>query len=452
MQTIILDGVQVFFAYSLAVLIFFFSSLGAGLLVTSFAIGEKISFPRRFLMAFSIGGIPLALATYTLMLLGYFFPVFFEPSSFILLLLLFGVVLKHVSKCGGLFKSRAFYYAAISLFLLLFLRLAFLKYLLLPGYSDSPVHYQIVESFLHPENPAVSQLSFETIFQHYYHFGFHSLVAWLSLVSGISPTNAISLIGQFFLVIAPLSLFYFFITFIHNPKGAFFAALLAAIGWHMPAFAVNWGKFPALTALALFPALVAFIAQVLSKKQKTKNIFILSVLIISITLIHTRILIILALALAAHITVEKIHADTKLSPARSLIYTFLAIAILSPFLVLMQYFYAQRLILGMVAILLPFAFYEHSRISLKVIIYIAFLWLLALLPDLGIDLVLLNRQFLEMILYIPLSLLGGIGLIAFFKRLSFPDSLFLCPCHLPRNSLMDIPMSFIPDQCFLQKS
>jgi hypothetical protein len=108
-----------------------------------------------------------------------------------------------------------------------------------------------VFGFLYPDASGGSKLSLGNIFNDYYHFEFHSIATWLTSLTSFSPENVISLLGQMFLVVAPVSVILLTHVLTKNINGALFAGLLAATGWLMPAFSVNWGKFPALASLAV---------------------------------------------------------------------------------------------------------------------------------------------------------------------------------------------------------
>jgi len=182
------------------------------------------------LAGFSVGSVILCVISYVLVLLSHFWPFILRPGSFAILFFALFVLLKGfwLGEIKIAYDIRVAI-GVIVLFLLLLIRLAFLKHIILPPYSDSPIHYQIVLGLLHPEVSINSKLSLETLFSNYYHFGFHSLVTWLASITEIEPGITISLLGQLFLVILPLSILFLTYVITGNANGAVFAGLLA--GW-----------------------------------------------------------------------------------------------------------------------------------------------------------------------------------------------------------------------------
>lgn len=205
-----------------------------------------------------LGSLMLVICSYLLFVAAQFWPFILLPGSFTLVFLAIANILRHLWKHGGTFRfdPRATTFT-LAVLLLLLIRLSFLAHILMPPYSDSPIHYQVILELLGRNQGLVSKISPGYILIRYYHFGFHSLAAWLVSVSGQAPQDVMSLLGQIFLVIWPLSVFALAFTLTGNLPAALLAGALAAIGWAMPAFAVNWGKYPALLSLAVIPAVLS---------------------------------------------------------------------------------------------------------------------------------------------------------------------------------------------------
>lgn len=451
------DGLFVLSTYKAEVFAYFVVTFGLGLFVVRRVENDGQDKWMNIFFSFSVGSAVLAVAAYLLVLFAYFWPSLLRPGSvlgflFAIFLLVkevgahfiagktvpmigqspnshpagfFSFIrLKHTGKNGtaefGIFHDLRFVAAGLALLLLLVMRLAFLKQLLMPGYSDSPIHYQIVLGFLDPGS-VDSKLSLENIFSNYYHFGFHAIAAWLTALSGIAPEKAISLLGQIFLVVAPVSVMFLAHTLTRNVNGALFAGLLAATGWLMPAFAVNWGKFPALASLATLPAVLAVLwLYGHDRNRKPLNLVLVALLLLGSILLHTRIIICILIAVSSLYVSNKLHIGDRLGFFQSAKFALLYMLSLWPLSQLLGEFYRGIPVLVVFLILLPFAFQVHPKLSVGVFIYTFGLWLIVLAPALVIKKfpVLLDRQFIEIMLYIPFSLLGGAGFTGLMRILS----------------------------------
>ncbi len=419
MLTIFTDGFFILFENVYVVVLFFLAGFGAGSFITNISLEDNIDLGTRFLSSLAVGSVVLALLAYVLAFLGYFFPRALEFSSFSLLFLLVFIALKNLWHLQRLWTQRSFIFGGILFSALLLIRLAFLKYILLPSYSDSPIHYQIIESLLSPDPAPAFRYSLNNIFSNYYHFGFHSLAAWMVSASGISIADAISLLGQFFLILAPVSVSFFVYALTDHGEGAFFSGLLAALGWHMPAFAVNWGKFPALAALSTFPALLGYL-YLLKREEKLsgKQLFLSFLVLLGMAFLHTRIIIVFLLAVFSYFVSSKFDLGVEISALKSILYAVLFFIVLFPLLEPLQYFYAQLPVLIVFVILLPFAFKTYLKDTVAVFLFVVGLWVVGILPNVFKMPELLNKEFFEMALYIPLSIIAGMGFGGILKSLS----------------------------------
>jgi len=421
MLNILLDGISILNTYKVGIIVFFIAIFGFGLLAIKYIATEELDSGVVLLSSFSLGSIVLSIVSYALILLSHFWPSVLHIGSFAILI--FAIFILITKFWSGEFKAiynTQLIMAGTALLLLLVARLAFLKYIILPPYSDSPIHYQIVQGFLHPELSGDSKLSLGTIFTNYYHFGFHGLAAWLAAITNIEAANIISLLGQLFLVIAPISIL--FLTYIttKNLNGALFAGLLTATGWLMPAFAVNWGKFPALNSLAVVPSVIGYVGLYLHKdtKKPIATFFVLAFLV-GIVLIHTRIVICLFLAGIGYFLSGKLRITDEPGYSQSIRLSLFYIISLWPLSELLLNFYVKFPVLVILLILLPFAFKVYPRLSAGIFFYTFGLWLIMLGSNLlnKNSQTLLDRQFLEIMLYIPFSTLGGAGLAGLLKSI-----------------------------------
>jgi hypothetical protein len=348
-------------------------------------------------------------ASYLLAILAHFWPFVLAPGSFLFVLLAAAAIAHQILTHKISLRFNAYWFAAlIALFLLLLVRLSILEHIFVPPYSDSTIHYQAIADILGQGNGLKVKISLANIHKYYYHFGFHTLTAWLVSATGIPALDAMSLLGQVFLVIGPISVFSLALVLTGSIPGALLAGLLAAIGWSMPAFAVNWGKFPSLLSLAVAPAALA-VLPALRKPLLTWAILPVSFLGLGAVLLHTRIIFILALAIASFYLAGK--AASARRPA--LLQTSLRALALGLFLWAFLTSFGAEAYRGLplwifLLALTPFGVWASPRPLFAAFAFLAGIWLLTLLPLPGGQ-TLLDRPFLEMLLAIPLSLWGAAG-------------------------------------------
>jgi hypothetical protein len=121
--------------------------------------------------------------------------------------------------------------------------------------------------------------------------------------------ESILILGQMIVAVIPLSIFPIIKQETQSNTAGLFAVLLAAFGWYMPAYAVNWGKYPALTSLPLitFVISLAYLSllykDVLSRRKRLWLIAILLSGILITGMVHSRSLVILGITAFAWMTV-----------------------------------------------------------------------------------------------------------------------------------------------------
>lgn len=419
MMNFILDGLFIFSQYWEVLFIFAISVFGLGWFFINSCWSFEEDYGTKLVASFSIGVVVLCLTSFVLMVLSYFLPFLLRPGSYAILFFAIFVSLKGLLRGEIKFpRDSGFFLAASVLFLLLLTRLAFIKHILLPPYSDSPVHYQIVLGMLQPDTQIASQLSLETIFSNYYHFGFHSLTAWLVTLAGVEPLQVMPLVGQLFLVVVPVSIVFMVKVTTGETTGALFAGLLSTVGWYMPTFAVNWGKYPAIGALAVLPAVAATL--VLWRRQhnnsSTSVLWILA-MVTGITVLHSRAIVCLLLFALSWFVVGKMSITGEVNLFQSVRYTLLYIASLWPLRSYLADYYGNWPIAVALCALLPIAFSKFPRLSMGIFLFtvgVSLTVVIQLFIGNGFR-ELLDRQFLEMLMFMPFSIMGGAGLSGFMK-------------------------------------
>ena len=307
----------------------------------------------------------------------------------------------------------------------LLLRLAFLRDIYAPSYFDSIEHLRIIKGIVEGwENHAFLD-SLQHIVPTYYHLGFHFLASLLTFGSRADPVNVMLVFGQVTLAILPIPVAILIWHETKNKYALIFTALLAGFGWYMPGFAINWGKYPALLGILAFEITLSLAYTFSQKKHIQFAILTLGILIS--TLIHTRTLIIFLITLTSWLFAKKIknlpknyrHSILKIQLLGILIFGILIQT--EPLLKLaLEPYLENHLLITIILILSFFALAKFPRAF-----YFSLFFILFTLASLSIPVesvfpqlanqTLLDRPFVEMILYFPLSLLGGLGLAGLLK-------------------------------------
>jgi hypothetical protein len=424
-----MDGLSVFGSDWFVILIFIAGCLGSGLLALRVMPGLSGSEEWILPLSLGLGSVIMSVLGLGLFLLARVWTALFWPGLVLIwILVIAGLV-------GGALRDfwrgrqlPTVLFLAIGALLYLLLRLAYLKSLLLPPYYDSPQHYQIIQNLLAPSQVATGVFSLEGGAR-YYHFGFHGLAAFLAQSSRLDLGTIIPLTGQLLLTILPLPVFALVLILTADRRAAGLAALLAGIGWAMPAFGVNWGKYPALESLVALPAITGLL--VLSARQKPRNKVawgLAVALIVFGILVHTRLLVVLIILLPAALLAWKLPLRTPLQLWQAVLFSLL----LSSTLIMERgtifgiYCSGPCLPTWIVPCFLIFAFMAFPRFSLATCLVILEIFLVSNinLPGTlaGYSLKFLDRTYVDMLLFLPMSILGGLGLAGFLRSLPFTPS------------------------------
>jgi len=312
-------------------------------------------------------------------------------------------------------------------------RLAFVSQAIFPSYFDSAAHYGIIRNIL--ENGRA--LLFAST--NYYHWGFHMLAAFFAASSNTDIAKTMLVLGQMVLACMPVSVFFLVKYLTRSSNAGIFAVILSAFGWYMPAHAANWGKYPALMSLALIPFVVSLAYVVLQNQgavtpqNKWKQYIILVISIGVTVLFHSRSLIIFMIVALAWIIAAWLGRLSLRNRALIFITVFIGLVFeiifiqrQSIFLPLFDPYLNKGIWITVLVLLLSvFALREYSQVVfvclLSVCMFLGSLFVPIPVPGYG-ALTFLDRPLVEMILYLPLSLIGGLGLAGLEKLLPQPSS------------------------------
>jgi hypothetical protein len=399
-------------------------------------LGDRATAGEYYSLSVAGGAIPVFLAAGIWLVWGMLGPSSSITVMVVILLVFLALLffLQRQTRPLPLRTSKTTLLLLLALFgVCILLRLAFISKVLVPLYFDSAQHYLVIKNLIRDVLSGQTN-SFPLSAGGYYHMGFHILAAFLASALQAEIADVILILGQMILATIPLSVF-FLIRHATGSNGAgIFAVLLAGFGWYMPAYAVNWGKYPALASLPLITFVVSLAYLILKHGEAFSSrqwlgfagIFLGGVAIMG--LVHSRSLIVFGMAALAWIGAtgwQKLPRWSRLIVLIAVLLGILAeisfIRTKDVFNPLFDPYWNRGLFVTTVVLFLwIFAQWTYPRPAFACILVIAFLlgsiFIPVSVPGYG-NLTLLDRPFVEMILYLPLSLLGGLGLAGLEQRL-----------------------------------
>ncbi len=315
----------------------------------------------------------------------------------------------------------AFWLLCIILLLSAFLRLAFVAATPLPLYADSAQHYWIIQNFIRDFSETKGLQNFVLPVPVYYHVGFHLITAILTAVFRLEIAKTILVFGQAITALAPIPLFFLIKRETGSDAAGVLAVILGYFGWYMPVFAVNWGKYPALLSL-LTTQFSLSIAYLIAKEQKLHQSWTsIGILLLSIGMsffVHTRSIILIGFAFAVWTLAHWWEYQTR--KWRFLFLGILAGGLVTEAVLISRnpnlnplfdpYLGSAIWVTAFVALFSIFAFRKYPWMAFACLTFIFFILFGLFIPiPHPTDLTLLDRPLVEMILFTPLSLLGGLG-------------------------------------------
>ncbi len=340
-----------------------------------------------------------------------------------------------------------------SLFLFLFfllsslLRLVFVSKVTLPSYFDSASHYMLIKTILGSGTGLLTSLQTS-----YYHLGYHILAAFTVSTFQVEITKTMLILGQMVLAVIPLSVFFLIKHETKSSLAGIFVVILAAYGWYMPAHAVDWGKYPALLSMGLFPFVLS-LAYLISQNKHTDSprkrwllYLMLAAGILISGILHSRSLVVIGITCLAW-TVAAWQQKLPRLP-RTLLFAAVIIALALEIIYIQRqdvltllfdpYIQKGLLVTALVLLLSIFAQRHYPQLTLTCILAAGLFMSSLFIPVTGLvpgyaNLTLLDRPYVEMILFLPLSFLGGLGFAGVeksFQHTKFKTFAGLITCGL----------------------
>jgi hypothetical protein len=314
--------------------------------------------------------------------------------------------------------------------ILILIHLADVADLSIPLHTDSMEHFLIVGDLLSGDTPGLAFHQVGEILTRYYHYGFHIFQAWVMSLAQASGPTALLVTGQILQATAAITLYFPVYVATRDPSAAAAAVIVAGFGWTMPGYATNWGKYPAILGLAVFPFLAGttLLALVTHRARARRLLLLLAVAVPAAVIVHTRLLAVFAAFVAAlGIALASWPSMLdRIGPVRRLLPLLPTLAV--PFAVLCgrgealsalrdaiaPYCEGHGVVTSLAVIaLLPSAFRHYRTQTWAGLGLLSFLLVLRIISfDAPAPWPLLDGPMVKMTLYLPLSLLGGLGVSA----------------------------------------
>lgn len=306
----------------------------------------------------------------------------------------------------------------------LLVRLAFVSKAILPSYFDSAQHYMTIKNILSNGSLHV----FESFRMNYYHVGFHFITAFFASIFQAEITSVMLILGQVILTVLPLLLFLLIKDLTNSDQAGIFAMALSAFGWYMPAHAVDWGKYPALMSLGMILLVVRQAKDLFHGQKRMMSYGILGLSIFVATFIHSRSVVVLGVVGVAWKL--SMWWNNLAQVQKRYFFFFLLVTLMAGSVIIQQHeimtlLFDPYLVEGIwttsiVFLLSVFAYRSFPKLTFIITLAVILLLISLYIPIADMipgrtQLTLLDRPYVEMLLFLPLSLLGGLGLAGLEK-------------------------------------
>jgi len=169
-------------------------------------------------------------------------------------------------------------------------RLYMIRDLAYPAWVDSYQHTIITQIILETGRVPTSYAPFHDLPGFLYHFGFHAWSAFVVWSTDMPAHQAVLWGGQVLNALTVPSLFLLMDRLTRDRRAALVAAIVAGLVSRMPAFYVNWGRYPQLAGQVLLPAAALLTAESLSARRSAwRGLPLAAVLVAGLLFTHYRI-------------------------------------------------------------------------------------------------------------------------------------------------------------------
>ncbi|MFH1446106.1 MAG: hypothetical protein ABIG43_01675, partial [Chloroflexota bacterium] len=189
------------------------------------------------------------------------------PVLLVFLLVWLGLSLWGIFKRDDIKASWAWLGVALVFVELITWRLYQAETLVLPPWVDSLHHVLIVRKIIETGGLPIDLSPYLPV-SFYYHFAFHSFTAEFSVLSQLSPDQAVLILGQVLNAAIGLSVYTLGKALFKDWRPAVLAGLLTAFFTQMPAYYLTWGRYTLLIGLVILPLAMAVAIKVLREGRE----------------------------------------------------------------------------------------------------------------------------------------------------------------------------------------
>ncbi|MEM7030287.1 MAG: hypothetical protein AAF629_12020, partial [Chloroflexota bacterium] len=186
-----------------------------------------------------------------------------------------------------------------------------IRNLTIPLWGDSYQHTLISQLMLNHGGLFQSWQPYSFSSSFTYHFGFHSFVMIMAMLTGKTSPEAVILTGQLMNTLAVLALYP--LGYKLGDKRAWAgigAVFIAGFMFTMPAFYVNWGRYTQLTGQVILP-IAAILTFALFQHRSWKSLVLAVLVSAGLSLTHYRITIIFGLLIVAWLSIDLMRSSQK---------------------------------------------------------------------------------------------------------------------------------------------
>jgi hypothetical protein len=323
-------------------------------------------------------------------------------------------------------------------------RLLMIRGMPYPAWSDS-YHHTIISQMIADEGLIPqSYQPYMPVEPFAYHFGFHAVVAFFHWITGMDIPGAVLVVGQILNALSVLTIYLLAHYLTKDRWAALVSALITGLLSVMPAYYVNWGRYPQLCGQVILPVAAVLTIKCLGTNKLNYKCLIMAVLaIVGLFLAHYRVLLFYALFVAVYLFGGSWLARREPRKVgklwvRAVLFAFFSLVIIAPWLRLLIGQFARKvqqahahgfeldpsynlvtwgiitsmglrpLLLSMAALGSLWGFWRRDKYAILVAVWAVSLFILAnphwlRLPGAGV----VNNGTVVMALYIPGSILAG---------------------------------------------
>ncbi len=203
----------------------------------------------------------------------------------VLLGLCFGLILAGLIRRGKGAFDKTWLLALFGLAIALAWRFWQARDLILPNWVDSQHHVLIIRKMIEFGGlPSTLEPYLPGPF--YYHFGFHSVAALFSVLSGLDPAASVLMLGQAISACVGLTIYALAKQLSGDWRVGLLAGVFVTFVTKMPGYYLSWGRYTLLIGVMLLPAAMAEVTRVQKDHDRWWQMLSLSLLTAGVLLSH----------------------------------------------------------------------------------------------------------------------------------------------------------------------